>query len=460
MTKGGEYPPAPFVIAIHASYTGPPMATLARALIPPLLVCSLFCTLDAQAPRGVPVGDYHAHIMSEAAGRMLAQRPLPSITLPADLDAVVRDFTRFTQAGDARSLARLFTKDALFPDQTGSLQGPRDRRIRPLAFTLRDSVATITGSLADSGSRGLADVATVTLTLRREANAKWLIASLRRETIRTDIRAPVTADQLVTKLDSAGIKRAVVLSVAYWFGSALMPGSDSNVTLAEEHARVRTENDWVASQVARHPDRLVAFCSVNPLKPYALEEIERCGRHPGIRGLKLHLANSSVDLRKPADVEQLRRVFRAANSAALPMVVHMRPRLQPYGREDAEVFLREVLPNAPDIPIQIAHLVGWGGYDEAADTAASAFVDAIARNDPVTTHLYFDIATIVLNSQSAETRERIATRIRQLGVNRVVYGSDGTDPRTDWAGILRLIPLSEREFETIAGNVTPYLGPR
>jgi predicted TIM-barrel fold metal-dependent hydrolase len=298
------------------------------------------------------------------------------------------------------------------------------------------------------------------LTLRRGPDGKWLIASFLRENIPSGVAAPFTAEQLVTQLDSAGIQRALVLSVAYWFGSSLMPGADSTVTLAEEHARVRTENDWVASQVARHQDRLVAYCSVNPLKPYAIEEIERCGRLSTIGGLKLHLANSSVDLRKREDVEQLRRVFRATNSAGLPIVVHMRPRLQPYGRQDAETFVREVLPEAPDIPIQIAHLVGWGGYDDAAYEAAGAFVDAIARKDPVTKNLYFDIATIVLNGQPAELRERIATRIRQLGLSRVVYGSDSTDPRTDWAGVLRLMPLTEREFETIAGNVTPYLRGR
>jgi len=129
------------------------------------------------------------------------------------------------------------------------------------------------------------------------------------------------AEQLVAQLDSARIQRALVLSVAYWFGSELMPGVDRDLTLSDEHARVRAENDWVASQAARYPDRLVSFCSVNPLKVYALEEIQRCGRHSVVRGLKLHLANSGVDLRKRADVEQLRRVFRTANEANLPIVV-------------------------------------------------------------------------------------------------------------------------------------------
>src|SRR5207249_9333537 len=113
-------------------------------------------------------------------------------------------------------------------------------------------------------------------------------------------------------------------------------------------------------------------------------------------------ANSDVDLRKADDVAQLRRVFRAANQHRLAIVVHMRPRREPYGREDAELFLREVLPEAPDIPIQIAHLAGWGGYDNATDEAAAVFGEALSKHDPRVAHLYFDLTTIAFAGTSAE----------------------------------------------------------
>ena len=90
----------------------------------------------------------------------------------------------------------------------------------------------------------------------------------------------VTADQLVAALDEAGIRRGVVVSDAYYFS-----------TLAEE----RAENDWTAQQVARFPDRLIAFCSVNPLADFALGEIERCASSGQFKGLKLHLGTSHVD---------------------------------------------------------------------------------------------------------------------------------------------------------------------
>ena len=55
----------------------------------------------------------------------------------------------------------------------------------------------------------------------------------------------------------------------------------------------------------------------------------------------------------------------------------------------------------------------------------------------------------------------IAQRIREIGVERVLYGSDsanggGLTPRAAWAAF-RELPLSEEEFRTIATNVAPYM---
>src|SRR5262249_47078136 len=128
---------------------------------------------------------------------------------------------------------------------------------------------------------------------------------------------PVTADRLIAQLDEAGIQRAAVLSLAYAHGSPSLRGVD-------EYVQVRGENDWTSQQVAKYPDRLRALCSVNPLTEYALAELDRCAKDPNLRhGLKLHFANSQVDLENAGDVEQLRRIFRAANARRMPIVVHV-----------------------------------------------------------------------------------------------------------------------------------------
>ena len=442
-----------------------------RATTSALFLALSLCAKQSAAQKPpAPVGNYHAHLVSESSAKLLVVPPLPSVELPSEIDRVIREWERVTKSPDAPAFAALFTEDGLMSQPTGWIRGrdairsaagdvgPADLRVSAHQFVMEDSVAAVTGSLSDAASSMARDVARVTFTLRRRGGS-WFIASFMRADRPAPTSfsgAPFTAVQLIEQLDSARIQRALVLSVAYWFGSTLMPGAEK-LPIADEYAKVRAENDWVASEAAKFPKRLLAFCSFHPLKSYAVEEVERCGKHAGIHGIKLHLANSGVDLRKPEDVQQLRRVFGAANEQQLPIVAHIRPRLRPYGKEDAEIFLREVLPEAPNVPIQIAHLVGWGGYDAAADEAAGAFADAVARKDPATKNLYFDITTIVFPGTSVDFRQRIAQRIRQLGVRRVVYGSDLADPGQGWANVVRFIPLTKAELAIIARNATPYL---
>lgn len=164
--------------------------------------------------------------------------------------------------------------------------------------------------------------------------------------------------------------------------------------VADEYAKVREENDWTARQVARHPDHLLAFCSFNPLESYALEELDRCMNARSFAGVKLHFTTSFVALRNPAHVERLQRIFRAANARRSPIVVHLRTLHRVYGRPDAEMFLRDVLSQAPDVPVQIAHAAGWGGYGPETDAALAVFADAAAINDPRMAKVYFDLSGV------------------------------------------------------------------
>jgi uncharacterized protein len=69
---------------------------------------------------------------------------------------------------------------------------------------------------------------------------------------------------------------------------------------------------------------LLGFCSVNPLREYALDEIARCATDKNSRsGLKLHFGNSDVNVDNPEHLNQLRLVFRAANQHGMAIVVHM-----------------------------------------------------------------------------------------------------------------------------------------
>jgi predicted TIM-barrel fold metal-dependent hydrolase len=270
----------------------------------------------------------------------------------------------------------------------------------------------------------------------------------------------ISARDVVALLDAAGIQRALVLSMGYTWGKA------SRAPVADEYEHVKAENDWTAQQVAQYPDRLRAFCSFNPLKPYALEELARCRRDPQLRhGLKLHFGNSDVDLDNPANVAQVRKVFEAANGYGMPIVVHMHTSLdnkRKYGGDQARVFVNDLLPAAPDIPVQVAHLAGAGGYNDRTDAALGVFTDALAKKDPHVKNVWFDASAVVRPDMPPAERERIAARIRQIGVERLLYGSDAATsplahPKAGWEAFQRL-PLTTAELRAIATNIAPYMG--
>ena len=276
----------------------------------------------------------------------------------------------------------------------------------------------------------------------------------------TNTHKPITARDVIPLLDSAGIRRAVVLSVAYIYGSPAR-------TVEDEYAKVRAENDWNAAQAAEYPERLMAFCGVNPLKDYALDELARCAADPRLRhGIKLHFGNSDVRLEDPAHLDRVKQFFKAANDHRMAIVVHSRASIskkRPYGTVQARAFLEQLLPAAPDVPVQVAHLASSGpGYDDPpAHEVMAVLAEAVEKRDPRTRRLWFDAATNVARDSSVANEALVVKLIRQVGVDRILYGSDAAfgdnlRPREGWAAFRRL-PLTDREFETIAGNVAPYL---
>jgi len=108
----------------------------------------------------------------------------------------------------------------------------------------------------------------------------------------------------------------------------------------------------------------------------------------------------------------------------------------------------------------IAHLAASGpGYH--SDAALAVFAEAAANGDPRMKNVYFDVAGIILGGTPPKKLDLVAKRLRQLGVSRILFGSDraGTfnvPPGQAWAAFRRL-PLTEEEFRTVAENLAPYL---
>jgi predicted TIM-barrel fold metal-dependent hydrolase len=384
------------------------------------------------------------------------------VVLPEELAALVRE--RVAHWNEKGPLAALYTEDAVFLDRWDpnwlrgrdevadyvSTQFARPYTVTPVAFGVTGNGAYIAAYFTRGEGEAAKHFGHVQWSLVKGGDGVWRIAAETPAFPGPPMRDVITAEQRIGELDAAGIRKAAVLSTAYWFGSPLRP------PVEHEYEKVRAENDWVVGQVAQYPGRLYALCSFNPLKDYAIAELERCAAMPQVRGIKLHFGNSGVDVRNPEHVETLRRVFRAANEHKLAIVAHLWTSDTRYGAEDAKIFLERLLPEAPDVTVQIAHFAGGGpGY---TDEALGVYADAIARHDRRTKNLYFDVATVA-DQQSEAVLQTFAKRIRQVGTKRVLFGTDLGPPlpRQSWMIFRTTVPLTDDELRVIAGNVAPYL---
>jgi ketosteroid isomerase-like protein len=130
------------------------------------------------------------------AGPLFAQNhPVPAISpelpdtaLPPDLERVLRDYERAWRAGDAKSIASLFTEDGVLlqnnrppirgrPAIQAIYEGERggQLRLRALAFAAGDTIGYIIGGYRYGDA--MQDMGKFTLTLQRAPGKLWLISS-------------------------------------------------------------------------------------------------------------------------------------------------------------------------------------------------------------------------------------------------------------------------------------------
>jgi 5-carboxyvanillate decarboxylase len=88
---------------------------------------------------------------------------------------------------------------------------------------------------------------------------------------------------------------------------------------ATEGARVaRTSNDELAAVIARYPGRFLGLAALAPTDPGAPDELERCVRELGFRGVKInsHIGNTYLDS------EQYWPILERAESLGVPIFLH------------------------------------------------------------------------------------------------------------------------------------------
>jgi predicted TIM-barrel fold metal-dependent hydrolase len=168
-------------------------------------------------------------------------------------------------------------------------------------------------------------------------------------------------------------------------------------------------NRWVLSQVTTHPG-LSAYVCIDPvlLTPALIEGHLREMATLGARGVKLHPVSQGY---RPDD-PRLDVLYRMCTELGLVVLSHSGQGHHGGATARPSEF-GAVMERHPELRLVLAHL-GGAAWDEAADLAASF------------PQVLFDLSEIVewTGAPHAPSRQQLAQVILDIGVDRVMLGSD------------------------------------
>lgn len=183
-----------------------------------------------------------------------------------------------------------------------------------------------------------------------------------------------TGPELIQRMDRAGVDKAVMFPFIE-----------------------QPDNDFIAQEAAKFPDRLIGFACVNPWTKNAVSEIERAVKELKLKGLKLHpvLHGFGMDNHSLMDP-----IFEKCQELKIPILAH--------GCGDNAFSMphqfEEMAKTFPKVTLIMAH----AGFMQATDQARRA-----AKRCP----------NIILDMTSTTSTE-VAMGIEAIGPERIVMGSD------------------------------------
>ena len=238
-----------------------------------------------------------------------------------------------------------------------------------------------------------------------------------------------TTDELIDSMDKAGIDISVIVNIGW-------------IT----HELCVETNDYILESIARYPQRLIGFCTVQPQSPgAAIAEIERCARG-GARGIgEMRPDMQLFDLR---DEEIMQSFAEALRKHKLILLTHAS---EPVGHEYpgkgiiTPDMLYPFITSFPDLTIVCAH---WGGglpfyalMPEVKQAMKNVFFDTAASPFLYSPQIYNQITQLV-------------------GADKILFGSDY--PLLAQAQVLQEISSADLPEEAkgliLSGNAQRLLG--
>ncbi|MBI3831008.1 MAG: amidohydrolase [Planctomycetes bacterium] len=219
----------------------------------------------------------------------------------------------------------------------------------------------------------------------------------------------------------AGVSRHVLL------GNLYLGGKD---WVHAEPDGIRAVNTHTLKAMARHPDRFIGFCYLNPANPvdFTQDEITRCVVDGGMKGLKFEAAVKATDRRYDPICER-------AEKLGITIMHHTWYNVLGcvWPTESTPAEAADLARRFPNVSFIFAHL--GGGRERGV-------------------HDLVDLPNVCYDTSGsyAET-ELVEYAAKQLGAERLIFGSDYPGRNIGvQAGRVLGARLSPREHELILGG--------
>ncbi len=239
----------------------------------------------------------------------------------------------------------------------------------------------------------------------------------------------VTADELIASMDKEGVDISVVLNIGW-----------------TTHELCVETNSYILESIARYPQRLIGFCTVQPRSlDAALDEIERCAQG-GIRGIgEMRPDMQLLDLRDEEITKPFIEVITKHNLIVLTHASEPVGHKYPGKGAITPELLYPFITSYPDLTIVCAH---WGG--------GLPFYALMPEVRMAMNKVFFDTAA----SPFLYSPQIYNQVIQLVGADKILFGSDY--PMLSQGRLLKEIKSLDLPEETehllLSGNAQRLLG--
>ena len=202
-----------------------------------------------------------------------------------------------------------------------------------------------------------------------------------------------TADELIASMDKAGVDISVIVNIGW-----------------TTHELCVETNDYILESIARYPQRLIGFCTVQPHSyEAAITEIERCAQE-GIWGVgEIRPDIQLFDLRDEEVMEPLIKVIREHKLILLTHASEPVGHNYPGKGAITPDTLYPFITSYPDLTIVCAH---WGG--------GLPFYALMPEVKQAMNNVFFDTAA----SPFLYSPQIYNQVIQLVGAEKILFGSD------------------------------------